>query len=44
MIVPFSVTDFLDRALAVYGERVGVVDEPPQPAASLGEMSYACLL
>ena len=23
MIVPFSVTDFLDRALAVYGERVG---------------------
>ena len=41
MIVPFSVTDFLDRALAVYGERVGVVDEPLQPAASLGEMSYA---
>ena len=28
MIVPFSVSDFLERALGVYGERVGVVDEP----------------
>ena len=36
MIVPFSIADFLDRARAVYGERVGVVDEPDQPAASLG--------
>ena len=34
MIVPFSVNDFLARALAVYGERVGVVDEPMQPAPS----------
>ncbi|KQT94328.1 AMP-dependent synthetase [Marmoricola sp. Leaf446] len=41
MIVPFSVSDFLDRALAVYADRVGVVDEPDQPAESLGEISYA---
>ena len=36
MIVPFSVRDFLDRAVTVYGDRVGVVDEPDQPAPSLG--------
>jgi len=36
MFVPFSVNDFLDRAVQVYGERVGVVDEPDQPAPPLG--------
>jgi fatty-acyl-CoA synthase len=41
MIVPFSVSDFLDRARAVYGERTGVIDEPDQPAPSLGDLSYA---
>ncbi len=41
MFVPFSVTDFIDRAVQVYGERVGVVDEPDQPAPSLGELTYA---
>src|SRR3954468_22252828 len=41
MIVPFSVSDFIDRAVQVYGERVGVVDEPDQPATSLGELTYA---
>ena len=41
MIVPFSVSDFVDRAVQVYGERLGVVDEPDQPAPSLGELSYA---
>ena len=40
MIVPFSVNDFLDRATAVYAERTGISDEPDQPAASLGELSY----
>ena len=34
MIVPFSAADFLDRALAVYAERIGIVDEPDQPAPS----------
>ncbi|MDQ4114219.1 MAG: AMP-binding protein, partial [Actinomycetota bacterium] len=41
MFVPFSVNDFIDRAASVYGERVGIVDEPDQPAASLGEVTYA---
>ena len=41
MLVPFSVADFIDRAVQVYGERVGVVDEPDQPAPSLGDLSYA---
>lgn len=40
MFVPFSVSDFLDRAVQVYGDRVGVVDEPDQPAPSLGALTY----
>ena len=36
MFVPLTVRDFLDRAELVYGDRVGVVDEPDQPAPSLG--------
>ncbi len=36
MIVPFSVSDFIERAAAVYGERTGVTDEPDQPATPLG--------
>jgi acyl-CoA synthetase (AMP-forming)/AMP-acid ligase II len=43
MHVPFSVSDFLDRAVQVYGDRVGVVDEPDQPAPSLGDLTYAQL-
>ena len=39
MIVPFSVNDFLDRATAVYADRVGLADEPDQPAESLGDVS-----
>jgi acyl-CoA synthetase (AMP-forming)/AMP-acid ligase II len=41
MFVPMSVSDFTDRAVAVYGDRVGVVDESDQPAAPLGELTYA---
>ena len=41
MIVPFSVNDFLARALAVYGDRTGISDEPTQPAPGLGDLSYA---
>jgi fatty-acyl-CoA synthase len=41
MIVPFSISDFIDRAVEVYGERTGVIDEPDQPAPSLGELTYA---
>lgn len=40
MFVPFSVNDFLDRAVQVYGDRVGVVDEPDQPAPSQGSLTY----
>ena len=36
MIVPFSVSDFIERAAAVYGDRTGVTDEPDQPATPLG--------
>ncbi|MBB4138036.1 acyl-CoA synthetase (AMP-forming)/AMP-acid ligase II [Gordonia humi] len=34
-------TDFLERAAAVYPRRVGAVDEPVQPAGSQGELTYA---
>ena len=40
MIVPFSVNDFLYRATTVYGDRVGIIDEPDQPAPSWGELTY----
>jgi acyl-CoA synthetase (AMP-forming)/AMP-acid ligase II len=40
MKVPLTTRDFLDRAELVYGDRVGVVDEPAQPAPSLGEVTY----
>ena len=40
MRVPLTSRDFLDRAELVYGDRVGVVDEPDQPAPPLGELTY----
>src|SRR3712207_9500779 len=40
MRVPLTTRDFLDRAALVYGDRVGIVDEPNQPAPSLGDVSY----
>src|SRR3954451_6002764 len=40
MRVPLTARDFLDRAELVYGDRVGIVDEPAQPAPSLGEVTY----
>jgi fatty-acyl-CoA synthase len=40
MRVPLTSRDFLDRAELVYGDRVGIVDEPLQPAPSLGELTY----
>jgi acyl-CoA synthetase (AMP-forming)/AMP-acid ligase II len=40
MIVPFSISDFIDRAVTVYADRTGVVDEPDQPADSLGTLTY----
>src|SRR3954452_8843898 len=40
MRVPLTTRDFLDRAELVYGDRIGIVDEPAQPAPSLGEVTY----
>jgi acyl-CoA synthetase (AMP-forming)/AMP-acid ligase II len=40
MRVPLTTRDFVERASLVYGDRIGVVDEPDQPARSLGELSY----
>jgi acyl-CoA synthetase (AMP-forming)/AMP-acid ligase II len=40
MRVPLTVRDFIDRAELVYGDRIAVVDEPDQPAASWGEMTW----
>ena len=34
---PLNVRDFLDRAETVYPDRLGILDEPDQPAPSLGE-------
>jgi acyl-CoA synthetase (AMP-forming)/AMP-acid ligase II len=41
MKVPLTVNDFLRRAELVYGQRIGVIDEPDQPAASWGSLTYA---
>jgi acyl-CoA synthetase (AMP-forming)/AMP-acid ligase II len=41
VLYPLIVRDFLDRAEHVYPDRVAVVDEPEQPAPSLGEITYS---
>ncbi|MFF0183766.1 AMP-binding protein [Streptomyces sp. NPDC005244] len=40
MFVPLGARDFLDRAVTVYGDRVGVVDEPDQPAEVWEGLTY----
>ncbi len=40
MKVALTVNDFLRRAELVYGDRIGVVDEPDQPAPSWGSLTY----
>src|SRR5512132_286163 len=40
MRVPLTIADHLERAALVYPDRVGVVDEPDQPAAAWGELTY----
>ncbi len=40
MIVPLTLTDFLERAERVYGDRVGIVDEPDPPGGGLGRVTY----
>ena len=41
MRVPLTVADFIERAELVYGDRIGIVDEPDQPADSLGSLTWA---
>ncbi|MCY1056757.1 AMP-binding protein [Nannocystis sp. SCPEA4] len=43
MFVPLTILDFMRRAEQVYGDRVGVFDEPQQPASSLGALTYGKL-
>src|SRR5215831_13216194 len=43
MEYPLTISDFLYRAELVYGERIALVDEPDQPAPSLGEFTYGQL-
>jgi acyl-CoA synthetase (AMP-forming)/AMP-acid ligase II len=38
--VPLTVNDFLRRAETVYPDRIAVVDEPDQPAAPFGNLTY----
>jgi acyl-CoA synthetase (AMP-forming)/AMP-acid ligase II len=40
MKVAMSVVDFIRRAELIYGDRVGIVDEPDQPAATWGSLTY----
>jgi fatty-acyl-CoA synthase len=41
MLVPLTTGDFLARGATVHPERVAIVDEPDQPAASLGALTFA---
>ena len=40
MKVPLTVNDFVDRGVAVYPDRVAIVDEPDQVAEPLSEITY----
>jgi fatty-acyl-CoA synthase len=40
MHVPLTTADFLDRAAAVYADRIGLIDEPAPPGGGLGRVTY----
>ncbi len=40
MQVPLTITDHLQRASLIYGERIGIIDEPDQPAPALEGLTY----
>jgi acyl-CoA synthetase (AMP-forming)/AMP-acid ligase II len=40
MHVPLTLSDFLERADFVYGEREAIVDEPDPPGGGLGRITY----
>jgi fatty-acyl-CoA synthase len=41
MRVPLLTSDFLDRGAAAYARRTAIIDEPDQPAASLGGLTLS---
>ena len=41
MFVPLTIKDHLERADLVYGTRIGVIDEPDQPAQPMMAMTYS---
>jgi fatty-acyl-CoA synthase len=41
MLVPLTTDDFLTRGATVYPERIAVIDEPDQPAETLGALTFA---
>jgi fatty-acyl-CoA synthase len=43
MRVPLTTVDFLRRAEQVYGDRIGLIDEPEQPAPNLSGQTYGSL-
>ena len=40
MFVPLTIKDHLERADLVYGNRIGIIDEPDQPAQPMMDMTY----
>jgi acyl-CoA synthetase (AMP-forming)/AMP-acid ligase II len=40
MRVPLTIADHLERAVATYGDRIGVIDEPDPPGGGLGDITY----
>jgi len=40
MQIPLTIADHLSRASLVYGDRIGIYDEPDQPASGLGNITY----
>ena len=40
MRVPLTIGDFLQRADAIYGERIGIIDEPSAPGGSWGALTW----
>jgi len=43
MRVPLTTQDFLERAEVVWADRTGIIDEPNQPAASVGTITYGAM-
>ena len=43
MRTPLTIGGHLDRAALVYGDRIGLVDEPGAPGGGLGAITYARL-